>query len=68
MSIPLASCVVQIGVIALRAAEVSRQLRPAILPESSIRKTVSNWVRKEYGESADVDILPGTTVLGCAGE
>jgi hypothetical protein len=33
-------------VIAPRAAEVSRQLRPAILPLSSIRKIVSNCVKK----------------------
>lgn len=48
---PSESYSVQMGVIASRAAEVSRQLRPAMLPLSSMRNIVSNWDRKEYGES-----------------
>lgn len=52
MSIPSASCDVQMGAIALSAASVSRQLRPAMLPLSSIRKTVSNSRKKAYGESS----------------
>ena len=51
MSMPSASWVVQIGVIADRAAAVSRHERPAIDPESSIRKTVSKVERKAYGLS-----------------
>lgn len=51
MSIPSASWAVHIGVIVRRARETSLQDRPAILPESSIRKTVSNWVRKANGSS-----------------
>ena len=38
---------------AAKAAEVSRQERPAIDPESSIRKIVSKVVRKAYGLSVD---------------
>ena len=38
---PSASWAVQIGAIAEIAAEVSRHLEPDMLPESSIRKTVS---------------------------
>ncbi len=41
MSIPSLSWAVHIGVMDLRASEVSRHERPAIDPESSIRKTVS---------------------------
>ena len=55
MSIPSASCDVQTGVMAASAAFVSRQLRPAMLPLSSMRKMVSNWRRKAYGESEEVD-------------
>ena len=43
---PSASCWVQIGVMAARAAEVSRHERPAMLPLSSIRKIVSKLERK----------------------
>jgi hypothetical protein len=39
-----------------------------MLPESSIRKTVSNCVRKAYLESAVVDMGPGITAVGAAGE
>lgn len=67
MSIPLASWVVQMGVIAERAAAVSRQLRPAIEPLSSIKNTVSNCVRNAYGESDVVSIAPGMTVPFAAG-
>ena len=65
---PSASWLVQIGVMALRAAAVSRQLRPAMLPESSMRKTVSNSVRNAYGESEVVSIAPGMTVPLAGGE
>lgn len=41
MSMPSASCWVQIGVIDASAALVSRHERPAMEPESSIRKMVS---------------------------
>ena len=46
MSIPSLSWAVQIGVIASRACAVSRHERPAILPESSMRKIVSKVERK----------------------
>ncbi len=46
MSMPSLSWAVQIGVIVARAAAVSRHERPAIEPESSIRKMVSKVVRK----------------------
>jgi len=45
MSIPSASWAVQIGVMVRRARDTSRHERPAMLPESSIRKIVSNWLR-----------------------
>ena len=45
MSMPSASWAVQIGVMAARAVDVSRQELPAIEPESSIKKMVSNVVR-----------------------
>lgn len=51
MSIPSASCAVQIGVMAFKAADTSFQDRPAMLPESSIRKMVSKSERKAYGSS-----------------
>ena len=38
ISIPVLSWAVQIGVIAARAAEVSRYERPAIDPQSSVKK------------------------------
>jgi hypothetical protein len=65
---PSESCAVQIGVMALSAAAVSRQLRPAILPLSSIRKIVSNCVRKAYGESSVICIAPGTAAEFVGGE
>ena len=43
---PSASYWVQIGVMAASAAAVSRHERPAMLPESSIRKIVSNVDKK----------------------
>ena len=46
MSMPSASWAVQIGVMAVRAADVSRQELPAMEPESSIKKMVSKVVRK----------------------
>ena len=52
MSMPSASWAVQIGVMAVRAADVSRQELPAMEPESSIRKMVSKVVRNAYGSSA----------------
>lgn len=51
MSIPSASCAVQIGVMDLRAAATSLQERPAMLPESSMRKMVSKVLRKAKGSS-----------------
>lgn len=54
--------------IALSAAEVSRQLRPAILPESSIKKIVSNCVRNAYGESDATAVEPGRTTPLDGGE
>lgn len=54
MSIPSTSRSVQMGAMADRAASVSRQLRPAMLPLSSTRKRVSNWLRNAYGESVPV--------------
>lgn len=51
MSMPSASCAVQIGVMDLRAAATSLQERPAMLPESSMRKTVSKVPRKANGSS-----------------
>ena len=46
MSIPSLSCWVQTGAMVARAAAVSRQDRPAMEPESSIRKIVSKVLRK----------------------
>ena len=46
MSIPSASWAVQIGVMLAKAAEVSRQDRPAMEPLSSMRKIVSKVARK----------------------
>jgi len=43
---------VQMGVMVLRASRVSRQQRPAMLPESSMRKTVSKVERKEKSVSS----------------
>lgn len=51
MSMPSASWAVQMGVMVRRARDTSRQDRPAMLPESSIRKMVSNWLRNAYGSS-----------------
>lgn len=56
------------GVMAVNADAVSRQLRPAILPLSSMRKMVSNWVRNAYGESSVNCIGPGTTAELAGGE
>ena len=46
MSRPSLSGAVQIGGMVARAAAVSRQERPAMEPESSIRKRVAKGVRK----------------------
>ncbi len=44
------------GVMVLMASRVSRQERPAMLPESSMRKTVSKVERKENSlSSTEVD-------------
>lgn len=51
MSMPSASNSVQIGAMVRKAEETSRQERPAMEPESSIRKTVSKVERAEKGES-----------------
>lgn len=53
ISMPSLSWAVQIGVMAAKAAEVSRHERPAIDPESSIKKIVSKVVRNAYGLSVD---------------
>jgi len=47
MSMPSASWAVQMGVMVLRASCVSRHERPDMLPESSMRKTVSKVERME---------------------
>ena len=41
---------------------------PAILPLSSMRKTVSNCVKNAYGESAVVANDPGTGLFVACGE
>lgn len=46
MSMPSLSWLVQIGVIWPRARDVSLQDEPAMEPESSMRKMVSNSARK----------------------
>lgn len=48
---PSASNSVQIGAMVRKAEETSRQERPAMEPESSIRKMVSKVERAEKGES-----------------
>ena len=53
MSMPTLSWAVQMGVMAARAAEVSRHERPAMEPESSIRKIVSKVVKNAYGLSVE---------------
>ena len=74
ISMPSASWAVQIGVMDFNASAVSFQLRPAMLPLSSIKKTVSKEERKAYGSSGveavglvgEFDIGPGLT--GATGE
>lgn len=51
MSIPSASCAVQIGVMVSSAARVSFHRLPAIDPESSTSITVSKLERNAYGSS-----------------
>ena len=46
MSMPSLSCAVHIGAMDAMAREVSRHERPAMDPESSIRKMVSKVDRK----------------------
>ena len=68
MSIPSASYCVQIGVMACNASAVSRQERPAMEPESSIRKMVSKVARKLKSVSpseVEEEEVVGGTVLGC---
>lgn len=60
MSTPSESCAVQIGVMVISASAVWRQRPPAIDPESSIRKIVSNSSRNEYASSATGDPFPPT--------
>ena len=49
---PSASYLVQYGVMAAMHSDVSRQERPAMEPESSIKKMVSKVARKENGSSS----------------
>src|ERR1051326_8423698 len=65
MSMPSASCAVQMGVMVSRACCVSRHDRPAMLPESSIKNTVSKLLRKAYRSSAGRGVRTCGT-LGCA--
>jgi hypothetical protein len=58
----------QIGVIIERVFLISRHDRPIMLSELSIRKTVSNCVKKAYLESAVVNIRPEITAVKVAGE
>ena len=67
MSMPSASYLVQTGAMEESAAEVSRQERPCMLPESSIKKIVSNWERKLNLSSAVGVVRPGTTVVDDVG-
>jgi hypothetical protein len=57
MSMPSASCAVQIGAMVINASAVWRQRLPAMDPESSMRKTVSNSSRKAYASSATGAVL-----------
>lgn len=52
---------------AFRAEAVSRQDRPAMEPESSIKKMVSKIERKAYESSTVVLTLPVIGVVGEAG-
>lgn len=53
---------------AASAAEVSLQLRPAILPLSSMRKIVSNSLKNAYGESSQtcIDEAKSAGLFGAA--
>ena len=70
MSMPSLSKAVQIGVMADKAALVSRQERPAMDPESSMTKMVSNLERKAYllsvegATSAEGAVYAGTDGIG----
>lgn len=57
MSTPSASCWVQIGVMEDKADWTSRQERPTMEPESSIRKMVSKDERKAYWSSGVVAVM-----------
>jgi hypothetical protein len=39
-----------------------------MLPESSIKKTVSKSAKNANGESGEIDMVPGTTVFIAGGE
>ena len=67
MSMPSESKLVQMGAMVARASATSRQERPAMLPESSMRNLVSKVERKANSLSGLVDIFPVTTVLCAAG-
>ena len=67
MSTPSLSYLVQMGVIVFSAASVSRHLDPAIEPESSMRKTVSNVLRNVYGSSAPSVVLELLLAAGLTG-
>ena len=53
---PSASCWVTIGAMVDKAWETSRQERPAMEPESSMRRVVSKVLRNEYGSSPPVAV------------
>ena len=65
MSMPSASYLVHMGVMACSASAVSRQERPAMLPESSIRNIVSKVARKEKSVSVGSVVLLLGRVMGC---
>lgn len=67
MSIPSWSCSVTMGAMVARACETSLQPRPAMEPESSMRRVVLKVVRNAYGSSApaaDVDGAGGAAAAG----
>jgi hypothetical protein len=74
MSIPSASCAVQMGVMVIKASAVWRQRLPAMEPESSITKIVSKVSRNAYASSATgagaegllLDALGWTAAFGAA--
>lgn len=74
ISIPSASCAVQMGVMVIKASAVWRQRLPAMEPESSITKIVSKVSRNAYASSATgagaegllLDALDWTAAFGAA--